>query len=317
MMNAAKSGKLTKAPSKVLETARAPNAMGEMIYRASSSGGFRPRPELLAAAQAAVAEKQNVERISKRVLEVDAEKPAPTIGEKQKSGVLARAPSGLSGPGMLSKTPTTGASGGFKPKKVDPANAPKPAPPKPAPTAPAAPAEAEYDPMAQFARDAAWFSKSYGTISEAADPARLHQKQQVKAMMKGKSSKLVHEVMDDDETSPPAAPIKAASAKGVGSTAAPPVAAGIDLAEVMRKDAAQRALVQKALAAADERHDIMMAKMGEIEASLAALRKELRGAAPGNGEEKAADKAEDNNPLAGLVKGFSQMFVPKDAATVQ
>lgn len=297
----------------------------EAVARSATGigGGFRPRPELLEKAQAAIREKQLMQKLSSAL---DDKRPSlddmfdgsatPPVNATK---TLARRPSGLSGPALLMKTPSS-SSGAFRPRKVD-APLPVPATPPPTPvraTAAAKEEEDAYDPLAQYARDAKWFARSYGTIPEASDEKKLEVKHQVNKLLKGTSTKMTREILEDEDETAAAPLVKAKSVNPTpknGNGHAQP-----DVAAVLAAKDAANAELTLALAAAEKRNAQLMERLTSMQTTVAELAEAVRAkmsesaAVPAPAEEaKAAPvkeeaKKEDDNPMAGVMKGIAGFF---------
>ena len=277
------------------------------LKRAPSSGGFRPRPELLAGAQEAAKDVQGITS-------------PPTAQTLPNRAGLTRTASGLSGPGTLQKSPSS-SSGGFRPRKVGeemPVSAPPPEAKKRASQLHRA---AEYDPISEYMRDAKWFSRSFD-----ADEKKLEVKTQVQKLLRGTSSKLTREILeeDDESTSAPPAMAKRQSTTSAAGGALSDQRLAAVLARSVKADEKLTALAA-ALEASERRHSQavdQMGRMAEQMGELAAAVRVLAGqeewrpriaVSGGNGDGRphaaGVDDAEtDQNVVVGMVKGLAGMF---------
>ena len=271
------------------------------LKRAPSSGGFRPRPELLAGAQEAA---KGVQGITS----------PPTAQTLPNRAGLTRTASGLSGPGTLQKSPSS-SSGGFRPRKVGeemPVSAPPPEAKKRASQLHRA---AEYDPISEYMRDAKWFSRSFD-----ADEKKLEVKTQVQKLLRGTSSKLTREILeDDDETAPPVRPSlhkrpSTAATSGGGNGATPTASVGLRggggaSVEVLEKSLANKeaAIVRlsAALTASEKRQTQMLDRMARMESGMAELAAAVRVL---NGGAVGTKGGEGDNAVKGMLKGITGLF---------
>ena len=229
--------RFSKRQSSVLTS---PRPEGAALGRTPSSGGFRPRTELLSEAKVMAKEGERIKQESQRQLILEAK---ATFEPTQSP--MKRAPSGLTGAGMLQKAPSvgTGGTGGFKPRKVteqvqlaktaEAISHPQPAPPTA--TAEEKAAAFDIDDLLRFERDANWFHHAYEKTDD-----------NVKKLLRGPSTSIMKEILDDEGDKGKSSPSgKGGSPPKKRASAAASAGSGADPKLLQRLVSALDALVQK------------------------------------------------------------------------